>query len=183
MFWGNKCPHKFLPRDFGTERASSNVRDRMFLVGLTYPGLAKIKKEWAEHTMASVVELSLGTTFSHSCIQLGFISSGHFGWFFSERNHIKVTLGRSFPRMWCGYVLPSAPMVRTEGSRGESTCIPRSQRHLTRSILVLLRNMACLWNEGNHRGIQENPSCILLLNLLESPTHFSWGIKPTQPPV
>lgn len=130
MFWGNKCPHKFLPRDFGTESgfywqmASSNVRHHMFLVGLAYPDLAKIKKECAEHTMASVVELSLGSTFSHSWIQLGFISLGHFGWFFfflfSERNHIKVTLGRSFPRMWCGYDLPSAPMVRTGRGAVES---------------------------------------------------------------
>lgn len=125
MFWGNKCPHKFLPRDFGAENgfywqmASSNVRHHMFLVGLAYPDLAKIKKECAEHTMASVVELSLGSTFSHSWIQLGFISLGHFGWFFfSERNHIKVTLGRSFPRMWCGYDLPSAPMVRMERGGG-----------------------------------------------------------------
>lgn len=125
MFWGNKCPHKFLPRDFGAENgfywqmASSNIRHHMFLVGLAYPDLAKIKKECAEHTMASVVELSLGSTFSHSWIQLGFISLGHFGWFFfSERNHIKVTLGRSFPRMWCGYDLPSAPMVRMERGGG-----------------------------------------------------------------
>lgn len=85
MFWGNKCPHKFLPRDFGAENgfywqmASSNVRHHMFLVGLAYPDLAKIKKECAEHTMASVVELSLGSTFSHSWIQLGFISLGYFG--------------------------------------------------------------------------------------------------------
>lgn len=88
MFWGDKCPHEFLPRDLGTENgfywqlASSNVRNRMFLVGLAYPGLAKIKKEYAEHTMASVVELGLRSTFSHSWIQLGFISLGHFGWFF-----------------------------------------------------------------------------------------------------
>ena len=85
MFWGDKCPHEFLPRDLGTENgfywqlASSNVRHRMFLVGLAYPGLAKIKKEYAEHTMASVVELGLRSTISHSWIQLGFISLGHFG--------------------------------------------------------------------------------------------------------
>lgn len=111
MFWGNKCPHKFLPRDFGAENgfywqmASSNVRHHMFLVGLAYPDLAKIKKECAEHTMASVVELSLGSTFSHSWIQLGFISLGHFGWFFffweePHQSHIREELSKNVVWLW-----------------------------------------------------------------------------------
>lgn len=111
MFWGNKCPHKFLPRDFGAENgfywqmASSNVRHHMFLVGLAYPDLAKIKKECAEHTMASVVELSLGSTFSHSWIQLAFISLGHFGWFFffweePHQSHIGEELSKNVVWLW-----------------------------------------------------------------------------------
>lgn len=172
MFWGDKCPHEFLPRDLGTENgfywqmANSNVRRRMFLVGLAYPGLAKIKKECAEHTMASVVELGLRSTFSHSCIQLGFISLGHFGWFFfweePHQRHTREEFSKNV--VWLCSTICSHGQDR-EGSSGESTCIPRSQRHLIRSILVLLRNMECLWNEGNPRGVQENPSCILSLNL------------------
>lgn len=180
MFLENKCPHKFLPRDFGTENgfywqmANSKVGNHLFLLGLASPGLAEVKTERVEHATASVVELSLGDTFSHSLIQLGFIPLGHFGWFFWEEPHQSY-----IPRMWCGCVLPYAPVVRTGRGLVKSTCVPRSQRHLAHTGTEG-HGMSLKWRE---------PQGHLRQSILTSSTqplgssYTSRSMKPTQPPV
>lgn len=112
---------------FYWQMANSKAGHHMFLMGLAYPGLAKIKKECVEHAMASVVELSLASTFSHSWIQLGFISLGHFGWFFWEEPH-QSHIGEEFSKnvVWLCSTICFHGLAREE-SGGESTCMPRPE--------------------------------------------------------
>lgn len=129
MFLENKCLHKFPSRDFGTENgfywqmANSKVGRHMFLVGLAYPGLGHDQEGMCRTCDGLCGGVNLGSTFSHSWIQLVFISLGHFGWFLWEQPH-QSHIGEEFSKN----VLPSAPMVRTGRRVAKSPPVPPALR-------------------------------------------------------
>lgn len=133
MFLENKCLHKFPSRDFGIEdgfywqMANSKVGHHMFLVGLAYPGLGQDQEGMCRTCYALCCGVNLGSTFSHSWIQLVFISLGHFGYFFWEEPH-QSHIGEEFSKnvLWvCSTICSRSQDM--EGSGGKSTC-PRDFR-------------------------------------------------------
>lgn len=156
MFLENKCVHKFPSRDFGTENgfywqmANSKVGRHMFLVGLAYPGLGHDQEGMCRTCDGLCCGVNLGSTFSHSWIQLVFISLGHFWMIF-----LRATTSKPH---WRGVFQECSTICfhgqDREESGEESTCLSSSQRCLNRSMLVP-RNTVCLWSERNHRDIPQ----------------------------